>query len=213
MIFKSKWQTIVSHASVRPVKRSVMAKSLVLCALSSCSISFGVIFLMSGLIVIVVSSVSPSSPYRENTFLLQTRQDINANSQTVSIILMSVGGAFVLLSLVFIILSAALHRRTSDLDVDSINRNNRVHLKEQRSQKIRRNNTTVDVVKQTEAKKVNELIEDNEITHPSRGDINTIGLPLRLPHNGFSYICNPPLYTQRSDWKRNCNSSEKELKI
>ena len=163
---------------------------------------------MAGLIVIVVSSVSPTSPYRENPFIMKTREDMNANPQTVSIILLSIGGAFSLLSIVFIIISLIFNRRTTENDEEVVNQNNQVDRKGE--QMVRQINFVDDIIKESEVKKVNQV---NDINHHLKGDINEIGLPIRLPHYGFSYTCYPPVYTQRPHWQRRQDSVRKESHI
>ena len=169
---------------------SRMKRSFVMCAFASCSISFGVIFLMAGIIVIVVSSVSPSSPHRENPFILQSREELNAIPQTISIVLMSIGGTFLLLSIIFMIISLVFHQKSKTISTQKTT-----------NEEIVRNESESEIIKQNNPLVNNHSKEDLKTQTKSefKGNINDIGLPIRLPHNGFSYTCYPPIYIQNQN--------------
>ena len=157
-----------------------------LCAFASCSISFGVIFLMAGVVVIVVSSVSPTSPFRENPFILPSREEFNTTPQTISIILMSIGGTFSLLSIIFMIISLVFHKKSKKPLTQMISNEENVR-NGRECESSEPNNLLVNNLKVQQSMKQNEKV---------KGDINGIGLPIRLPHNGFSYTSYPPIYIQ-----------------
>lgn len=158
--------------------------SFMACACASCAISFGVIFLVAGLIVNAVSSVSPTSPFRDNPFFQQSREDFSSTPRFISIVLMSIGGAFVALSLLFMIISLVAYKKYGKQPQNNSLANNSSPHPE------------TEIVRQSN-QSINNIIENEEKIAPNKGDINTIGLPIYLPHNGFSYTAYPSVYIQK----------------
>lgn len=160
------------------------------CSCASCAISFGVIFIVAGLVVNAISSVSPSSPYRDNPYFLQSREDFSSTPRLISIILMSIGAAFITISILFMILSL-------------------IACKKYQKQRINNNINTNPTEKEFVSQPTNNVKEQEVKMGSVKGDINTIGLPIYLPHNGFSYTAYPPVYLQKKNINpRNINFSK-----
>jgi hypothetical protein len=110
---------------------------------------------------------------------------------------MSIGAAFIMISILFMIISLISCKKYQKQRI-----NNNINTNPTEKEFVSQSNQSINNVKEQEVK-----------VGSVKGDINTVGLPIYLPHNGFSYTAYPPVYLQKKNINpRNINfSKESEI--
>jgi len=174
--------------------------SCLYCSISAAAFSLGVIILVAGIVIYIltITDASHHYPYWGDFFhpVHSAEQRLHAPI-ILAIVLGSVGIAFILFAIIFAILACLNTEREYDIEqYESTQKNGAKNTDEQEVllTPIINSKDSKTVSSDTAPKRVGTDLADSS----TQGDLNTVGLPSamsggrhRVPPNGFSYLQNP----------------------